>query len=820
MNLESIPAELTSRDHWCVVKLEPNPDPNKKPIKTPINARTGGGAMSNNSSTWSPFELCADLVRSGKYDGVGYFFGREDGLTGIDLDRCLQKDGKPEPWVLPILAHFQGSWVEKTWSGEGLHIWCRGEAVKTGKDPATKQIEVYNYRSPRFFFVTGDVYQEGKIKDAQDGLYWLYSNHFEEEAPRPSRTFSTDDDQKIVFEWLDAIPSDDYETWIQVGMALKAGGFPVEVWDDWSSKGNGYSPDICAKKWKTFKRTGKGIGSIHYQAVNHGWTSFRDQGDKVVHREIKSGPAPEPETEPEIGLDFSEPAPKPLKSSKKEREKNPMVEQEPEGQETLLWDKPVPLLEAFNRPVLTPSSFLPTPIAEMAEAVAEVTQTPPDLATMVALSVIATCCQKKFMITPGGSWVETINLYVCIGADPAERKSAVFKHLTSPIRIWEKENKKSTAVDRKRQKIKRKITLKRIEKLEKKAETAEDDNAQEKIIEEILQLQEDLPPEPIEPKILGGQTTVEALEMSLFTHGGKWSIMTDEGTQFQILGGLYTKGQTNLETVLKAHTGADIDVRRIGRKAYIEDAHLTVGIMTQPDIIRELGQNKSFRGSGFLARFLYCQPFESPIGSRDASSRKSLPKSISQDYARRLQDLLNFDTEEPILIELSEEAREMFDDFSQMIEDQLGPEQPLHHIRDWGGKLSGAALRISALFHLVEHGPEAEPVVSASTMEKALNLAFNLVPHAQYSFSSMAEDPAIANAKWLIGYMIRHKKAEYKIADLKKIGPFRDGGVEVLNEVLFQLKHKGIIAGPFARKGKRGQPSPYIKLNPEVDEGV
>lgn len=304
-NPASIPHCMTARDQWVVVKLESNPKDPNKPIKVPYNARTGGGAMTNKSSTWSPFSLCAEKVQGGEYEGVGYCFAREDGLTGIDLDRCLQADGKPEPWVLPILAHFSDCWIEKTWSGKGLHIWCKGEAVKTGKDPATKQIEVYNYRSPRYFFVTGDTFQDGKIKNAQSGLYWLYANHFEEEAPRPTRTFTADDDQKIVLEWLDAIPADDYETWIQVGMALKAGDYPLEVWDQWSSKGNGYDPKVCAKKWKTFKRSGKGIGSLHYLATQNGW-SPPERSERVIRTETRRTEL-KPEKEPEIGLDFETP---------------------------------------------------------------------------------------------------------------------------------------------------------------------------------------------------------------------------------------------------------------------------------------------------------------------------------------------------------------------------------------------------------------------------------------------------------------------------------------------------------------------------------
>lgn len=47
----------------------------------------------------------------------------------------------------------------------------------------------------------------------------------------------------------------DYQTWAEVGMALKYEGYPCSVWDDWSRRDFGrFHEGECAKKWRSFKR--------------------------------------------------------------------------------------------------------------------------------------------------------------------------------------------------------------------------------------------------------------------------------------------------------------------------------------------------------------------------------------------------------------------------------------------------------------------------------------------------------------------------------------------------------------------------------------
>lgn len=72
----------------------------------------------------------------------------------------------------------------------------------------------------------------------------------------------------------------DYQTWAEVGMALKYEGFPCSVWEDWSRRDFGrFHEGECHKKWRTFKRD-EGVtgGTIYHLAVEHGWVPKHEAG--------------------------------------------------------------------------------------------------------------------------------------------------------------------------------------------------------------------------------------------------------------------------------------------------------------------------------------------------------------------------------------------------------------------------------------------------------------------------------------------------------------------------------------------------------------
>lgn len=63
-----------------------------------------------------------------------------------------------------------------------------------------------------------------------------------------------------------------YEEWLMVGMAIKAEGLPVSVWDEWSQNDSRYDPRTIDEKWDSFQSQGVTGGSIAHLAKEYGYT--------------------------------------------------------------------------------------------------------------------------------------------------------------------------------------------------------------------------------------------------------------------------------------------------------------------------------------------------------------------------------------------------------------------------------------------------------------------------------------------------------------------------------------------------------------------
>ena len=81
---------------------------------------------------------------------------------------------------------------------------------------------------------------------------------------------------------LDAIPADDYDVWINIGIALYNMGpqekHLLQLWDAWSKRAPNYKKGVCKAKWETFEARDDGPkqDTIFYTARSHGWVPSDD----------------------------------------------------------------------------------------------------------------------------------------------------------------------------------------------------------------------------------------------------------------------------------------------------------------------------------------------------------------------------------------------------------------------------------------------------------------------------------------------------------------------------------------------------------------
>ncbi|MBS0552533.1 MAG: DUF3987 domain-containing protein, partial [Proteobacteria bacterium] len=399
-------------------------------------------------------------------------------------------------------------------------------------------------------------------------------------------------------------------------------------------------------------------------------------------------------------------------------------------------DWPDPILPGMVKAPEIPASILPGWMGAMAGAVADSTQTPPALAVMVGLSVLAAVVQRRFEVAPwGDDHTEPLALWTLTAMPPGARKSAVFSAMTAPLVRWEKLEEDRGRAERGRVASARKVAEKRIERLLADAAKAKDDHERERIRSEIQHEKDTMPPELLAPRLFTENVTPEMLGTLLAEQGERLAILSDEAGIFQIMAGLYSGGTSNLDVFLKGHAGTPMRVDRAGRKAHVDKPALSFGLALQPGVLSEVAASRRFRDSGLLARFVYAMP-ESNVGKRDVRRRVAIPAHVRDDYEAALFRLLEDVPAvigKPRVLPMTEPALALWLDFSEEIEQQQGEGGRFEAISDWTSKLPGAVARVAALLELAEVGRHAEEVSEVATRQ-AVELGRLLIPHAQSAF--------------------------------------------------------------------------------------
>jgi len=147
-DVSSIPRILRDRPVWVCWHVEIR---NGKETKVPLDSRTGRHASVSDPETWADFATALDAARRNGW-GIGYVFTADDGLTGVDLDRCLHpQTGTLAAWARVVLV-LLNSYCEVSPSGTGVKVFLRG-TLREGAGRRRGPVEVYS--AGRFFTVTG-----------------------------------------------------------------------------------------------------------------------------------------------------------------------------------------------------------------------------------------------------------------------------------------------------------------------------------------------------------------------------------------------------------------------------------------------------------------------------------------------------------------------------------------------------------------------------------------------------------------------------------------------------------------------------------------
>ena len=151
----AVPDEMKARPNWVVVKTWWNAEKgkyNKRPVN--CNSDKGEYAESDNPETWTTFDNALKYLKEKGGTTVAYALDGKDNISCIDLDHCYDENGQPTALAKEILSKCGKTYVEKSVSGNGLHIFGKTEGMDIRSFSKDGDLEFY--QKEHFIAMTGD----------------------------------------------------------------------------------------------------------------------------------------------------------------------------------------------------------------------------------------------------------------------------------------------------------------------------------------------------------------------------------------------------------------------------------------------------------------------------------------------------------------------------------------------------------------------------------------------------------------------------------------------------------------------------------------
>lgn len=797
-NYESLPEGLKVKGLFCVWQAEQR---NGKITKVPYEAATGQRAKSNDQSYFTSFDQAASA--SG-FTGIG--IGIFQGVAAVDLDHCVNENGKISEKAQEIVR-LMHSYTEYSPSGTGLHILFLAENYQYDTERYFIMnhgagIEVYVAGvTNKFVTVTGkEIPVHYPFEDRTRELNLLLEKYMKRPNPEANKyagnainARKSIPDRELIIragesrngaafrELMSGCWQGNYPSQSEADLAL------CQILAFWTGANARQmdrifrSSGLMRDKWNR-QQAGSTYGAITIQKVIQGCTEV--YSPKTRNQEVAS--IKEKSSGVFTAGDKSSNVPEFL----------PVMPLKPQQNE----------LPPF------PVECLPKHLRNYVSAVAEHSQTSPDMAAVIGIGVLAVCLQGKYQVQGMPGYCEPLSLYTVVIASPGERKSSVMKDMTKYLYDYEHDYNESCADEIRANKRQREDLERKIAGLQKKLEGK--DNPQMENELHALEAQLEELPEMKAARFFADDCSSEALTSLIANNNGIFSVISTEGGIFDIMAGRYSS-KANIDVWLKGHCGDAIRVDRMGRDPeYIPHPALSAILSIQPSVLDEIMSNTTMTGRGLIARFLYSSP-PSRIGSRVFRTKPITPE-VDAAYKNLVYQLMAQGSPEEIqTLTLSEKATAVIADyFAEHEKFLIGEGQG---ISDWASKYIGSVLRIAGLLHLAESAKD-QLEISETVMQNAISIGKYFLAHSMYAYSMMGTDLSIQKARFVWGRLKKKQITTIKRSELFQMcrGKFFKK-TEEIQPTLDLLVSNGYIRIEEPERNNVGRPADIlIVVNPEA----
>lgn len=459
-----------------------------------------------------------------------------------------------------------------------------------------------------------------------------------------------------------------------------------------------------------------------------------------------------------------------------------------------------------------PYYAFPAKAREAFEQIAENSQTPFPLIGGEMLVTMAYGSQARVRVRRRPGLVTNVCLNALTISESGERKSAVDGLLTQSIRDVQHTADSRFSGHAPIQAVEQEIyAAKRsalITELREAVREGDDTSAVEEQLHELLTQK---PKTRRAPRLVYGDTTVEALLQNLHESWPSAILLAAEG-------GLFLEGHMTrrINVINMLTTGEPIFVdRKTSESFVVKDAKASISVMVQPDVFDRFRRRKdeSARGSGMWARFLVSRPL-STQGSRFILAADQNWQHVDA-FNQRIREMIE-DLEQPgrLLtprireLGLDPDAQVAWTNFYNAVEAQLVPWGYLADVRDYGSRISEHVAKIAAIFHDFQ-GLDGD--VKLDSMERAIEFGkWYLQEFVSIFGDSTPQDALVDDALKLHQHLnlmvMRTARLGISKSSLRQRGPLRDRAR--LQDALDLMTARGMVMPRYYGR------TLWIELNP------
>ncbi|MGH7057004.1 MAG: DUF3987 domain-containing protein [Acetobacteraceae bacterium] len=425
------------------------------------------------------------------------------------------------------------------------------------------------------------------------------------------------------------------------------------------------------------------------------------------------------------------------------------------------WPEPQSFERAAAQPEPYPLAALSGTIGAAVSEYQAYGQQPMALVASSALAVVSLAAQGLADVARDDRLQGPLSLNFLVIAQSGERKTAADHALGAMLGQWERDRADALREDIKRKRaeldawVAEEDGLKAAIKATIRKKPSEAQALRQQLIEHALTRAAEL----IAPRLRYEDVNPQSLAFMLATGHPSAALWSDEGG---MVTGSLGMGKDSLLGFMAGLNrlwdgGAIHHDRKQAQSVHLEGRRLTVSLMIQPMVLRELSLRGAglTRGSGFLARYLVAAPL-STMGERLYRGVPAGMPSLAA-FHDRVRELLNtplpLDDQgrlSPPTLRLSAGAFAIWRDYHDAIERELKPLGEYAAVCDFAAKSAENAARIAGCLHVLGGGQGSIP---HDTMQAAAMLARWYLRAALRVLEVLDEPQAWADARLLDAWL-------------------------------------------------------------------